>query len=167
MGFMNGRSTTTQLLRYFDECVKIISDGGVVDSIYLDFWKAFDTVPHQRLLGKLESYGITGKILNWIKEFLVGRSQQVQLNGVRSKEGAVTSGIPQGFVLGPILFIIYTSTIYLMILTLSRYYLQMTRRYIEKLHVKKMHYSYRETSSYLKHGQRSGNSSLMPRNATS
>ena len=57
-GFINGRSTTTELLRYSDKCIEIIANGGVVDSIYLDFAKAFDSVPHRRLIGKLDSYGI-------------------------------------------------------------------------------------------------------------
>ena len=84
-----------------------IVDGGVVDAIYLDFAKAFDTVPHRRLIVKLESYGINGNILNWIKAFLSGRSQVVKVNGADSESTAVLSGIPQGSVLGPLLFVIY------------------------------------------------------------
>ena len=82
-------------------------DGGVVDAIYLDFAKAFDTVPHRRLLGKLESYGIRGSILNWINAFLIERSQVVKVNNTESKPAHVLSGIPQGSVLGPVLFVIY------------------------------------------------------------
>ena len=106
-GFISGRSTTTQLLKYLDKCVEIIATGGVVDTIYLDFSKAFDCVPHRRLIGKLESYGVTGKILEWIKEFLNGRTQVVKVNGAESQSAPVVSGIPQSSVLGPILFIIY------------------------------------------------------------
>ena len=80
-GFINGRSTTIQLLNYLDECADIIAQGGVVDTIYLDFAKAFDTVPHQRLIGKLKSYGISGCILVWIEQFLIGMSQVVLVNG--------------------------------------------------------------------------------------
>ena len=106
-GFINGRSTSTQLLKYLDECIESIVNGQVVDTIYLDFAKAFDTVPHCRLLGKLASYGIKGKILNWIKSFLSGRTQIVKVNGENSTPVSVKSGIPQGSVLGPILFVIY------------------------------------------------------------
>ena len=94
-GFISGRSTTTQLLNYLDKCVKTIVDGGVVDAIYLDFSKAFDTVPHRRLIGKLEAYGIKGNILKWIRDFLDGRIQQIMVNGVKPEIAPVISGIPQ------------------------------------------------------------------------
>ncbi|MES9879786.1 MAG: reverse transcriptase domain-containing protein [Sedimenticola sp.] len=78
-----------------------------MDVIYLDFCKAFDKVPHQRLLLKLKSYGITGNLYNWIQDFLIGRTQRVVLNGKMSEWRNVNSGIPQGSVLGPILFLVY------------------------------------------------------------
>ena len=79
----------------------------VIDTIYLDFAKAFDTVPHQRLLHKLAAYGIKGNIQRWTSEFLSDRSQVVVVNGAESKPAPVLGGIPQGSVLGPLLFVMY------------------------------------------------------------
>ena len=105
-GFISGRSTTVQLLSYLDKCVKTIVAGGAVDTIYLDFAKAFDTVPHHRLIGKLNAYAIKGNILNWISEFLCDRTQVVRVNGAQSATAPVVSGIPQGTVLELVLFVI-------------------------------------------------------------
>ena len=85
--------------------------GGVVDAIYLDFAKAFDTVPHRRLTGKLEAYGKSGVILNWVNAFLSGRTQKVVVNRSNSEKAPVLNGIPQGMVIGPILFVVYINDI--------------------------------------------------------
>ena len=106
-GFIKGRCTVLQLLNVTDSWTKVLDRGESVDVVYLDFTKAFDTVPHKRLLGKLISYGIEYYTVRWTQAFLSDRGQQVNVNGTNSEWANITSGIPQGSVLGPILFVLY------------------------------------------------------------
>ena len=85
----------------------MLDKGNSVDAVYLDFRKAFDTVAHERLLIKLMGYGVNGKVLSWVKAFLTDRRQRVLVNQFQSDWATVTSGIPQGSVPGPLLFIIF------------------------------------------------------------
>ena len=106
-GFRKNRSCTSQLLEVVEDFTNYLDKNETFDVIYLDFKKAFDSVPHKRLLNKLESYGITGKIHTWIESFLTNRTQKVIVGEGESKSSPVISGIPQGSILGPILFTIY------------------------------------------------------------
>ena len=106
-GFLPRRSCTTQLLLIMEHWTKLLDEGNSIDTIYLDFSKAFDSVPHNRLLIKLRKLGMCENVINWFSSFLSDRYQRVCIDGVQSKWTEVHSGVPQGSVIGPILFLIY------------------------------------------------------------
>ena len=95
------------LLCFLEDVTKWLDEGSPVDIIYLDLKKAFDKVPHQRLLLKLKAHGIGNGMINWIEKWLIDRRQRVVVDGEVSNWKAVLSGVPQGSVLGPILCLIY------------------------------------------------------------
>ena len=92
-----------QLLHIMEEWTAALENGGQINTIYTDFEKAFDKVPHHLLLKKLQSYNLNVKVIQWIRPFLCYRKQRVKINGCYSERADVISGIPQGTILGPIL----------------------------------------------------------------
>jgi hypothetical protein len=106
-GFLPGRNIPLQLLKVLDDWTEAWDEGLEIDCVYLDFSKAFDRVPHERLMVKLNAFGLHPKTAQWIRSFLTDRTQQVVVRQATSSPAAVTSGIPQGSVLGPLLFVMF------------------------------------------------------------
>ena len=106
-GFRSGHSCESQLIITLNDLLESFDNKDQVDMVILDFSKAFDTVPHQKLLHKIRNYGIDGKINLWLEQFLTNRKQRVLVDGDFSCFGDVLSGVPQGTVLGPLLFLLH------------------------------------------------------------
>ena len=116
-------------MEFFVGVTGMLDKGEPVDIICIDFQKAFDKVPHQRLCRKLESHGINGNVLNWIQGWLKNRKQRVDINGSQSEWSGVSSGVPQGSVLGPVLFLICINDIDSAVDTLIKKFADDTKLY--------------------------------------
>ena len=106
-GFQSGKSTTTALLSVTHDWFQALENGQEVCSIFFDLRKAFDSVPHRLLVDKLTSLGLDAHIISWITSYLTNRKQHVVVCGESSQDAPVLSGVPQGSVLGPLLFLLY------------------------------------------------------------
>ena len=167
-GFTAGRSCLTNLLEYMEELSRLVDEGLPVNMLYLDFSKAFNLVPHRRLLVKLRGLGIQGKVASWVEEWLGDRKQRVVLNGQASDWGDVVSSVVQGSCLGHA-----SLSFSLMILILqwihwgSSSSLQMTVKQEGWWMLQKKGWHFKTCLIDWRHGVRSGNSYLTGTNARS
>jgi hypothetical protein len=154
-GFRSRRSCETQLVTTIQKIAQNLTSKGHVDVILLDFAKAFDKVPHRRLLHKLKFYGVDGTTLVWISSFLSNRKQLVLLDGVKSSEKEVLSGVPQGTVLGPCSFCHLLMTYRMLPPHRMHACLQMTASSIATSTARTTQTCCKKTFQHLKNGKRS------------
>ena len=125
-GFRRRHSTQQAIITLVEEITSSLDDGDLVIGVFLDLKKAFDTVDHRILLNKLYAYGIRGNILKWYESYLTDRSQYVSYDGMHSNTLSIRCGVPQGSILGPLLFVIYMNDICNVSEFLLRFYMPMT-----------------------------------------
>ncbi len=148
-GFLPGRSCITQLIDVLDNWFQKFDSNICIDVIYLDMAKAFDLVLHKRLLSLLKSYGINDNLHKWIESFPFDTKQRTCINGYQSLWAPVTSGIPQGSVLGPVLFLIFINN-------LPDHVKLQIRLFADENKICPTVTSSRETSQYCKSGREHG-----------
>ena len=129
-GFIKGDSTTNQLTFIYDDIKRALDEGLEVRAVFCDISKAFDRVWHRGLLHKLSSLGICGPLLKWFSSYLTLRKQRVVCSNVSSDWSIINAGVPQGFILGPLLFLIYINDIVSQINTNVRLFADDTSLYV-------------------------------------
>ena len=160
-GFMKNRSSLSQLLLYFSDIFNSVENKRCADVIYMDFSKAFDSVPHQELLLKLWRLGITGPLWKWFKSYLLGRHHFVSIDQQFSSSSLpVLSGVPQGSILGPLLFIVYVNDITIPICHSSVYLFADDTKLIKSILITKLH-PFKRILTALNPGVQNGNCPLM------
>ena len=110
-GFQKNKSTTYTVLDIYTEIVNSLDNGDLACSVFLDFAKAFDIIEHKILISKLENYWLKGTVLQWFESYLSNREQVVKIDNVLSKKRFISCGVPQGSILGSILFLLYINDI--------------------------------------------------------
>ena len=156
----------SQLLITTDEFIRSFESKTQTDVVVLDFSKAFDVVPHQRLLHKVDHYGIRGTTLNWIQNFLTNRTQKVVVDGSSSESARVRSGVPQGTVLGPLPFLTYINDLPPTVSSQVRLFADDCLLY-RPINAEQIRSSCRETYLRYRTGQIGGRCVSTPRNARS
>ena len=132
-GFLKGKSTVSQLFQVWHEIEQMLDNRVQRDAVYLDFAKAFDKVDHHLLLSKLSTFGISGKLHMWFKGYLSDRYQRVTVLGESSEVLPVLSGVPEGSILGPLLFLVFVNDLPYEATSSSEPCLQTTRNAIVQL----------------------------------
>ena len=144
-GFIRGQSCTSNILEVLNHLGSPLDDGKQLDMIYMDTSKTFVKVNHGCMLQKLHAFGFGGSLLQWFSSYLMGRYQRVTVLGETSDTLPVSSGIPQGSILGPMLFLIYVNNLPDSVLTSHVVIMPMTQKYINKLSLRKMLRTYKLT----------------------
>ena len=108
-GFRKYRSTQDAVLQLNDDIFRSLNNSEYIGATYIDYKKAFDTISHDKLIAKLPHYGFSPKVTDWFKSYLSARVQKTIANGVHSDWESISFGVPQGSILGPILFILYVN----------------------------------------------------------